>query len=164
MTDLRSIDGLCVCGCGEPAVYAEAHCDRKFGARITRTDYEIMDCGYETPCWIWKGRLVPTYRNTTVRGRSIYAHRAMYIQEKGPIPKDYVIDHLCRIRCCIRPEHLEAVTVAENQRRASAVLTERDVKEIRSSAEGAHTLARRYGVKVNAIWAVRKRGTWKDVH
>jgi hypothetical protein len=42
------------------------------------------------------------------------AHRVSYELFKGPIPKGLHIDHLCRVRCCINPDHLEAVTLVEN--------------------------------------------------
>jgi hypothetical protein len=43
-----------------------------------------------------------------------YAHRAAYEEAYGPIPDGLVIDHLCRVRWCCNPEHLEAVTNREN--------------------------------------------------
>jgi hypothetical protein len=39
----------------------------------------------------------------------------------GPIPEGLVIDHLCRVRSCCNPEHLEAVTPEENNRRTRAL-------------------------------------------
>lgn len=49
------------------------------------------------------------------------AHCFSYELHKGPIPAGYEVDHLCLIGRCVNPDHLEAVTPAENKRRAAAV-------------------------------------------
>lgn len=51
------------------------------------------------------------------------AHRVAYEREFGPIPEGLEIDHLCRVRSCVNPEHLEPVTHAENMRRLSEAIT-----------------------------------------
>lgn len=53
------------------------------------------------------------------RGRSvlILAHRWSYEHHCGPIPDGLTLDHLCRVPLCVNPEHLEAVTLGENNRR-----------------------------------------------
>lgn len=56
-------------------------------------------------------------------GKQLYAHRAAYTLLVGPIPDGLVLDHLCRVRRCINPHHLEPVTQEENVRRASVERT-----------------------------------------
>lgn len=74
-------------------------------------------------CWEWVGaRHSAGYGVTTakdVHGRSYteYAHRFMYERAHGPIPTGLEIDHLCRNRLCVRPDHLEAVTHRVNVHR-----------------------------------------------
>ena len=45
------------------------------------------------------------------------AHRVAWEDARGPIPDGLTIDHLCRVRNCVNVEHLELVTIAENNRR-----------------------------------------------
>jgi len=60
-------------------------------------------------------------------GQTMRAHRAAHILFIGPIPKGLTVDHVCRVRACCNPEHLEAVTHWENCRRARAAKAERRV-------------------------------------
>jgi len=71
-------------------------------------------------CWLWVGVLTyHGYGQCKHDGRSQTAHRVAWELFKGPIPKGLEIDHLCRVRCCVNPDHLEPVTHAENIRRGS---------------------------------------------
>jgi hypothetical protein len=54
-------------------------------------------------------------------GHHDLAHRKAYTDAFGPIPEGLEIDHLCRVRHCVNPDHLEAVTHVENMRRAHEV-------------------------------------------
>lgn len=74
-----------------------------------------------TGCHLWAGgRNNVGYALVSIPGRDRKrtAHRAAYELAKGPIPAGMTLDHLCRVRHCINPDHLEAVTQAENNRRA----------------------------------------------
>lgn len=69
-------------------------------------------------CWLWTGRLSGQgYGHVSHRRKNHAAHRASYEAHIGPIPKGLEIDHRCRVRHCVNPAHLEAVTHAENVRR-----------------------------------------------
>jgi hypothetical protein len=62
-------------------------------------------------CWIWQGSISPYgYGRLSVRGRSGMAHRVSYEEFVGVIPEGLELDHLCRVRSCVNPKHLEAVT------------------------------------------------------
>ena len=71
-------------------------------------------------CWIWLGYLdFGGYGAFWLRGKLRGAHRVAYELWKGPIlhRPDLAVDHLCSLRCCVNPDHLEAVTSRENARR-----------------------------------------------
>lgn len=65
-------------------------------------------------CWLWTAATTPKGYGRYGNG---YAHRVSYEDRYGPILKGLQIDHLCRVRNCVNPEHLEAVTMQENLRR-----------------------------------------------
>lgn len=66
-------------------------------------------------CWLWRGYLHPLgYGYTTFQGKHWRVHRLSYTLARGGIPKGLVIDHLCRVRNCVNPDHLEAVTQLVN--------------------------------------------------
>jgi hypothetical protein len=68
-------------------------------------------------CWLWTGSISSTgYGNICKRhGKVLLAHRVSYeFHHRVKIPKGKVIDHICRVRRCIRPSHLRLVTYREN--------------------------------------------------
>lgn len=70
-------------------------------------------------CWLWTGRLVTNgYARVYVNGRTIAAHKHIWILFNGSWPDGMVGDHLCRVKHCVNPEHIEPTTQAENIRRA----------------------------------------------
>jgi hypothetical protein len=96
----------------------------------------------------------------------LYAHRAMYEQEVGPIPDGFTIDHLCSERACMNPAHLEAVSMATNlQRGRGAKLTEEDVRSIRAAPESFSNkdLALWFGISDSQLSRIRRGKRWRSV-
>lgn len=74
-------------------------------------------------CWLWLG-----YTSDQGYGmfrddqrKHWYAHRWAYVATSGEIPDGLQLDHLCRVRACVNPAHLEAVTLRENQLRGMSL-------------------------------------------
>jgi len=87
-----------------------------------------------TGCWIWTGAISDTgYGNASVvidgKRKTKNIPRLMYQLEKGPIKPGLIIDHLCRNRWCVNPDHLEPVTYRENNMRGLGpqILAERNL-------------------------------------
>lgn len=82
----------------------------RFWASVTKTE----------TCWLWtgaknKGHGQFTVSRTDVRSpKKLMAHRYAYELLVGPIPDGLELDHLCRVRHCVNPAHLEPVTRREN--------------------------------------------------
>ena len=70
-------------------------------------------------CWLWQGYIGPKgYGQFGLTHRSKeYAHRMAWILLVGAIPQDKEIDHLCRVRHCVNPDHMQAVTGRTNKLR-----------------------------------------------
>lgn len=118
-------------------------------------------------CWLWLGHLnkVTGYGGVRIEGRRcVSAHRAYYLKHRGPVPDGKELDHTCRVRSCVNPWHLEAVTRAVNDRRRPATrLTTNAVAEIRALvAEGTEqkAVAARFGVHKSHISKIVSRRKW----
>ena len=75
-------------------------------------------------CWLWTGCLTTGgYGMLQLDGGRIpkYAHRLAYEHHVGLIPEGLQIDHLCRVRSCVNPSHLEPVTQRENGLRGESM-------------------------------------------
>lgn len=169
---------LCECGCGGALSPATRNTPRygikkgeyrRFlrGHQIQRKNIDqmyVVDAN--TGCWNWIGHRDSGYG----RIGSKLAYRLTYERAKGTVPNGLRLDHLCRNRACVNPEHLEPVTHAENCRRgANCRLTLEDVRKIRSAAarggpRGYKTrLARQFGVGPTLIHKVIAGTIWRDV-
>lgn len=66
-------------------------------------------------CWIWQGHTVRGHGRIGIKKERYIVHRVVYELLVGKIPEGLEIDHLCRVRACCNPKHLEPVTRRENQ-------------------------------------------------
>lgn len=73
-------------------------------------------------CWLWQRKLKKDsgYGTFYVKGKQKRAHCVAYELYVGEIPAGFTIDHLCRVRHCVNPNHLEPVTRGENVKRGEA--------------------------------------------
>jgi hypothetical protein len=73
-------------------------------------------------CWIWGGsRIWNGYGRFRIGGKTHLAHRVAYEAARGEIPAGLTLDHLCRVRACVNPQHLEPVTMRENVMRGAGL-------------------------------------------
>jgi hypothetical protein len=80
-------------------------------ARLLRT----FDRPGNDMCWLWKNAPATNgYGQFFIDGKRRAAHRVVYELLLGPVPVGLVLDHLCRVRLCVNPHHLEPVTDEEN--------------------------------------------------
>ena len=112
-------------------------------------------------CWLWQGYINAFGYGVNRRG---LAHRVYYQSARGPIPRGMELDHLCRVRSCVNPDHLEAVTHLENHRRSAVgKLTESQVIAIRRSPASIAELAASYGVAEVTVYQAQAGTSWAAV-
>lgn len=88
-----------------PNQFTYSSLEERLLANIVKTD----------TCWLWARRLSRDgYAKMKAAGKKTGAHRIAYELFVSPIPEGLTIDHLCRVRHCVNPAHLEPVTLREN--------------------------------------------------
>lgn len=130
-------------------------------------------------CWIWQGGGV-IYGKMVINGRTMPAHVMAYKLHVGPVPDGYVVRHKCDIPKCVRPDHLEVGTYADNskdmtdrdrqakgRRQWCAKMTEDSVAQLRVEySTGIMTitqLSKHYGLATSTVGKIIQRVTWKHV-
>ena len=104
------------------------HKDRvRFDSKVTKTD----------GCWLMNPPFdADGYATFYFKGKTRRAHRVAYWASVGDIPAGFVVDHICNVRHCVRPEHLRILSPAENRRRTVTGLCKQ-----------GHPLDRTYGAQ-----------------
>lgn len=128
-------------------------------------------------CWLWTSAKTPHgYGLITIKQKTHYAHRVMYMLYNGTIPDGLDVRHKCRNKC-VNPEHLELGTRSENcqdmvrdgtvlrgERCGTSKLTADQVLEIRRrSNELQSDLAKEFGVSTTTVREIIRRETWTHV-
>ena len=78
--------------------------EERFWSKVDKTE----------TCWLWTGPLFKGYGRFALDGKSLQPHRLSDEWLVGPIPEGLSIDHLCRVRKCVNPFHMEPVMLGEN--------------------------------------------------
>jgi hypothetical protein len=93
-----------------------ADLDVRFWAKVIKTD----------SCWLWTGKMDDGYGRHGFRNKQYLVHRMVFAVLKEKIIDNLQVDHLCKVRNCLNPEHLEQVTSKENTRRGLSKLFNTD--------------------------------------
>lgn len=116
-------------------------------------------------CWAWPYAINRDGYGNIQKDKILYgAHKWLFELIKGKLPHKSELDHLCRNRACVNPEHLEIVSHAENCRRGyNAKLTEQDVIKIKSlfGKNTQQEIAKLYGVSRATIGYIFQGKRWK---
>lgn len=115
--ELSNVENAWLC------LHGDSGAEARFNSRVDKTLWG---------CWLWRGRLDRDgYGIFYLRGKSRKAHRVAYATAHAMyMPPDMVIDHVCRVRSCVNPAHMDLVTSRENNIRGSGV-TSKNRKALR---------------------------------
>ena len=80
---------------------------KTFWAKVTKTE----------TCWLWTSKIDDGYGRMYIRGKYYLVHRMVYVSLKNKLGENTQVDHLCKVRNCVNPDHLDEVSGKENTRR-----------------------------------------------
>lgn len=133
---MKFVVKYCECGCGletpkspytrrsegrvrgEPIRFLHGHSGLRRTSAPLADGWIVEDGPLLSPCWIWQRSVTRDgYAHARVDGKIRRVHRVMWERTNGAVPSGLELDHLCRVRACVNPDHLEPVSHAENVRR-----------------------------------------------
>lgn len=121
-------------------------------------------------CWDWTAYVDPKgYAKFQIYPAVHYVHRLVYEWLVGPIPAGYQIDHLCRRRHCVNPDHLEPVPARTNALRGYGAFTTQKHRA-KLSDDNKHAMRLRYlegGISMRALgrlYGVSENAVYRAVH
>lgn len=166
--------GKCHCGCGadtpiatdthaayqrikgKPLLFIYGHTGKKEGQ-----EQYVVDPA--TGCWVWQWSKTKKGYASTHDGPG---HVIFYEAAKGPVPQGMQLDHTCRNRACVNPDHLEPVTCVENVRRGLVPVINieiaRQIKETFKTVKSPTKVARLHGVTYAIADNINRGKTWRD--
>lgn len=132
-------------------------------AELARFKSKIVEA--KSGCWLWQGPLDRDgYGSFFFRRQPRRAHRVGYFLQNGPIAQGMVVNHTCRNRHCVNPQHLQLVTVSENVMKDSTSIPY--LNSQKTHCKNGHPFDRKYGKQrycsiCQAAKAKRLRAKWK---
>ena len=97
--------------------------------RLPQSFWDRVEPEPNTGCWLWMSYTSDGYGRTTISGKFKLTHRIAFEAIFGPVPDGLVLDHLCRVRSCVNPSHLEIVTHRENILRGEGLAAKAAVRD-----------------------------------
>lgn len=131
-----------------------------------------------TVCWNWRRGTDPDgYGHVSFRGVRSCAHRVAYDAIRGGLRKGIPLLHSCDNPACCNPAHLRHGTQKDNyedsrsrgrnsrgERNGCAKLTKRTILAIRRSTLSLTKLGKKYGIRWQYAWRIKKRMAWNHVN
>lgn len=129
-------------------------------------------------CWEWQLSRREGYGRLVRHGKTWQAHAFSYCVHVAPIPSNAQVNHLCHNRSCVNPDHLYAGTQAENvsdmlkagrgnplrgARNGNSKVSLEVVCAIRQSNDIARVEAKKHGISLSLVYAIRKGLVWREV-
>lgn len=121
-------------------------------------------------CWLWTGYIANSgYSTTSIGGKSVLGHRVSAFLHGIIAPAGSVIDHVCRNRICVNPDHLRVVTMKQNALENSVGQARRNALKTRCKNghpfSGDNLMVSKNGRRCrtcDAIWGASYRAAKKE--